>query len=1265
MARKSIIALWLVLGLFAALVLGAGLGAWGLSRSDAFRGWLVERIQSEVLDATGARLELAGLEGNLLFNVSARQVSLTRQDQTLLAVERLDISYNLLALLGGRLKISSLSAVRPRVNLPWSLPAGEGGGLGLRVSLDRLSITGGELNAPLGLLGPVRRVEGLELGGSLYLDQRGLRAKASVAQARVSLEGLAQPLGLKLKARLDNKRLRVDELQVVKGESRAGLQGAVELKEPYRLTAKLKATLTDPKALPFAWPLPSPPREPLSLELEAKGPWQQLQVSGGLTQGQQAVSFAGGLAPESGALKLSGQLKQISLTAWGVPAAATLEGSWRLTSQGWPGLEGSRPQVSLELSKAAYQGVGAGPLKLEALLAQGAVEIKSLALSAPWGKLSGQGRLVLPAQNQPLSLQGDLAFQGLKPPAALQGELPAWLATASLNGRVSARGAWKDLAWEVKLDESQASEGLDLSNLEAAGAHAGEAWRVERLKLESPLAGLEARGEVSDQALNLRFNLSTPDMSGLNQALSRAKILPPVVLSGSLEARGRISGPWKNPDLRVRLNAQRLFSRNVLARSVMVNANLKQLGPRPQGNATLAAAGVISGEIFLDNLAARAEFGPQRSSLVVQAEGPETGLALRLESRDLLALPLKAHLSEAWIERGGLGRWSQKGLAWLRLGREQIKVRGLELTQGQESLSFEGDFAPISGEVSAKAKLKDILLSHVLGQQAGLAPKARLEGLAKVQGLLSQPRLEMEGRVRGLEWPGMETSRVEFRGNYQNERFHIAGRAYYGSQEVMELEGRAGLTLSLRPPVWEPNSEGIRLKASAHDLPLALAAPFLPGLQQFRGKASLELNVDGTIHRPHMSGSFSLNNGRFIVASSGQIVERIELDLGLEGGRVDIKKASAYSEGELELTGSLRLPLGGPGALDLSLSSQDLLVLLGTVGQVDVTSSVKLGGDFTNPVLTGRVGISDIVVRYGLAEPAGMADVVILRPGQKPPLLEKKDRRFKLPPQLDGLKVDLRADLGKPTRVSLDDGWLDASGGLHLTKEPGKPLIFNGAVTIQKGLVIIVGKRFEVLEGKADFLGKTQPDPALNAEARLSMGYITVFVSVAGTALDPTINLSSLPPMSQADILSTIIFGRPAAELNKGQSQELSAQALALLGQVGQREMSRIFGPDLSPDVVTVHNTLSAGPSLEAGKYLSEDLYLRYRQNLGPYGGQNVGLEYRLSRYFSVESTVGNTRDNGVDLVFTRDFDLSGGETQKPAPARPSQPKAEPQKTAE
>lgn len=1238
MAKGKLSGWWLLLGAAALAMVLLLATALVVSRSEAFRGWLVAEIKTQVAQATGAQLEIKSLSGSLLFNAQVEGLNLSRDGRKVLEVDRLELSYNPLALLGGRVKINSLVVVRPRVSLP--LPAGGGGGLpSLALTIRDLTITGGSLEAGGGL-GPLRRASQVELEGRLLLDKRGIRAKVKLHRSLLELEGLDKPLFVSLESTIIPKRAILQRLVVASGANQVQLSGEVGLQKPHRLQAKLKAPRLVAAELPLAWPLPALPQGPLALELTAGGSWEKIQLRGVVSQGPQILSLDGWLKPGDGAMAFTGRLEKVALAAWGLPQAPlTLNGGWSLASSAWPGGPQDPLKLRLNLSHAAWQKLQAGPVRLKAQWQGGRILVEGLSLQALWGQVDARGSLELPQGPKPLTLEAQAGFRELTPPPGLDLPLPAGLGRARLNGELKARGGLDNLTLELELDKSLAAPNLEIASLLATGRLQAGLLRLEELHLRAPLANLDAKGLAHWRQADLRFKLTVPDMAALNQRLNQAKLAPPVALAGTLEAKGRLSGPWEHPDLKVELTTGRLFTRHALARQMHLEADIKNLGPHLRGWAQLTAAGWMSGEVFLERAAARAEFVDGKEELLVQAEGPETGVSFKLTSRDLLKLPLKASLSDLWVRRGPLGRWDQQGTAQVIVGGEEVRVKDFELLQGQERVKLSGQVKHTS-EINASLELKSIKMTHVVGPYTNLPPQARMDGEALVTGTLDQPGLKLKGRVRGLGLAGMKPTEVEFSGNYGGERIKIAGQVLYGSRRVMELNGWAGLSISLRPPVWEPTGEGIHLEASARELPLALAGSLLPGIKGVEGAARLELMAGGTFKKPTLRGWLKLKDGKLMVEATGQRVEQIELDLELDGAQVRIKRARAVSDGELNLSGDLTLPLRGPGRLGLDITSQNLLLVAGAYARMDLTSKIQLRGDFERPVITGRVGVSDIVVRLGLSAPAGLEDVVLLKPGQEAPSMEPVDKRFSLPPRLAPMKVDLEASLGQITRVNLDDGWMEATGALKLTKELDGPLIFGGVVRVNRGLLLLSGRRFEVLKGRLNFAGKDQPDPNLNAEARLQMGTITVFVEVAGTANNPIISFNSLPPMSQADILSTIIFGRPSNELNKGQSKELSAQALALLGQAGQKEMTKLLGPGLSPDVVTVHNAPSAGPSLEAGKYLSEDLYLRYRQNLGPYGGQNVGLEYRITNYFAIESTIGNTRDNGVDFVFTRDFDF-------------------------
>lgn len=1264
MSRRGLKITSLVLGLFLLTLGGLTLAAWQITRSQAFRGWLIERLQQEVAQATGVRLELAALEGSLLLDARVKGLALIKDGRRLLAADEISLRYNLLALLGGRLHITSLQARRPRVSLPWDL-AGQGGGgpPPLALSLHDVVVQDGTLETG-GSLGPLQKGRGVDLAGSLDLDALGLQFTVQVQRGQAHLSGLSGPLAVQGAGSWQDQRLRIERLSVASGPNRAQLAGEVDFARELRLKLRATARGLQVAALPLAWPLPEPPRQPLNLELAASGPLARLQLRGRVQMAQAQVWLEGWCDVLKGALQLQADLKGVSLSQWGlVQLPLTLQGRVQATADAWPGQGGAHLRLGLELSQVQYQQMQAGPLRLQARLEKERLHLDSFSLQSAWGSLSGSGQLRLPLDGRPWRTMGQVHFRQLSAPPLLMAKVPRQLRQARLNGQVEFSGTQQDLDLKLTLEPSRLAPELEVKRLEAQGGLKQGRWHLARLRLESPLASLEAQGRAGWEDGELEFSLRVPDLSDLGDHLGRHKLALPLELDGDLEAKGVIKGPWRSPHLAGRLKVKRLVTRHAWVGRAEMDFDLRNLGRRPVGWAKLKTRFVISGELFLARAQVHTELGGDRQKLTLEAHGPEVSLGLTLTSHKLFKLPLQADLNKLWLVRPELGRWSQQGQAQVLLGRQEVRVQGLVLGQDGQRLSLEGRVDPVGGAVQAAVNLRGLRLARLLAEKGTLPPQTELSGRGRLSGSLDQPVLKIGGRLSGLHWPGLPPAEVEFQGSYGQEMLRLKGRARQDGRLLAELDARLGFTLSLRPPVWEATHEGLRLQARAQDLSLEMLQPLLRGVSGLQGKASLGLEVSGSPRQPQVQGRLQVKDGSLIIDATGQEVGGIQMLLTLRGQRVSVERCSAQAGGELKVQGHLDLPLRGPGGLDLKLSTQEVKVSLGTMGQMTTQADLSLGGSFARPVLRGSVRPSRLMIAFALTTPPGLEDVVILQPGQKPPPLSKSEEKFRLPPVLDPLAMQVRAELADPTRVSLSDGWLQTRGSLLLKKEPGGPLTFHEGIVVDKGLIIILGKRFEILEGGANFRGRPEPNPDLEAEAQLNMGTTTVFINVAGTAKDPQLNLSSLPPMSQTDILSTIIFGRPANKLSGGQSRELSAQALALLGAAGRKELESLFGPDISPDVVTVHNAPATGSSLEAGKYLNEQLYVRYRQNLGPYGGQSVGLEYRFSRDFAVESQMGSSRDSGVDLVFSKDLDFSPrdkeqepGEKDQKKEKRPGRP---------
>jgi translocation and assembly module TamB len=435
-----------------------------------------------------------------------------------------------------------------------------------------------------------------------------------------------------------------------------------------------------------------------------------------------------------------------------------------------------------------------------------------------------------------------------------------------------------------------------------------------------------------------------------------------------------------------------------------------------------------------------------------------------------------------------------------------------------------------------------------------------------------------------------------------------------------------------------------RLQASvrADDFPLDILRPLLTGISGLKGDVRLRLAASGALGHPALDGFLDLRHGRFSVGATSQSFRGLEARLELHDSRLSVKTLALASGGSLELAGWLDMPWRSGGQVNLRLKAADFQVSLGLLGQAALAADIAASGDVQAPLISGRVTPTELELSLANQAPPEMRDVVVLRPGQKPPPMAQGAPSMVWRPKglLGRSRIDLRVQAPPGFKIKMGLGWMMASGGARLLKQPGGALTYHDALTFPNGVIIVEGKRFQLQRGSLDFAGRDRPDPNLQAKVYHKAGKVMVWINLAGLASDPQISFSSEPPMGKADILAAVFFGKTASELDQGQSQSMAAQALALLGQKGVQELSRVLGPSLAPDVVTVHDAAGGGSALEAGKYISPDLYLRYRQQIGEEdNGQSLGVEYRINRYFSLDSQLGSDRDTGLDLIVDFDFD--------------------------
>jgi translocation and assembly module TamB len=234
-------------------------------------------------------------------------------------------------------------------------------------------------------------------------------------------------------------------------------------------------------------------------------------------------------------------------------------------------------------------------------------------------------------------------------------------------------------------------------------------------------------------------------------------------------------------------------------------------------------------------------------------------------------------------------------------------------------------------------------------------------------------------------------------------------------------------------------------------------------------------------------------------------------------------------------------------------------------------------------------------------------------------------------PLLIDADIDLR--LGEEVRYEGSGLFADLDGGLRLRYSTQTSANAAGTLSVT-GRYEAFGQELSLERGELIFTGAIE-NPTLDIRAVRDVDEIRVGIDLTGTLQAPVSRMFSEPPMAEADALSYLLFGRPLAAPEGGDSDQLRNAALALGLRQAVPAIQRI-GDTLGLDEFAIESTSVDAGELMAGKYLSPKLYVRYSYGLfNRIGG--LLLQYQLNERFSIETRSGDQKS--MDVLYTIERD--------------------------
>ena len=217
----------------------------------------------------------------------------------------------------------------------------------------------------------------------------------------------------------------------------------------------------------------------------------------------------------------------------------------------------------------------------------------------------------------------------------------------------------------------------------------------------------------------------------------------------------------------------------------------------------------------------------------------------------------------------------------------------------------------------------------------------------------------------------------------------------------------------------------------------------------------------------------------------------------------------------------------------------------------------------------------------------------------------------------------------------------------------------SGRLSVEEGYIVYLDKKFKINQGIIDSFDPQRFNPTIDFQAETTLkSYQTVSkepynisLAITGPMEKVKFGLTSEPPLDKSDIIALLTIGATREQLtgrsadgnSTSFSEILKERASALSSQKISGYFSRKVGNLLGLEEISVEGNLfnvgkSSGPQLIASEKISNRMDITYSTAVGHLNEQRIRLNYRLNKYFSLESETDQKGRAGIDLKYRLRF---------------------------
>ncbi len=812
----------------------------------------------------------------------------------------------------------------------------------------------------------------------------------------------------------------------------------------------------------------------------------------------------------------------------------------------------------------------------------------------------------------------------------------------------------------IKLDDADALARVDVkrsvlgpAKIDSGTVRASIAKGLVRIAQASMVAGatnVSAKGQVAlagAERGDLSYNLQSDDLAPWMTLAGQTG-------GGKLQVIGRASGPLNALTVHGSASTASLRTEDISFGGGKVTYALAEVGNDRMHGRVDAGFDKVHTNVDLKSLYVGVDLvrlHPTDARITVASWDAQSHAQKLAAEIHLKPNTIDVELSQLALQLND-GTWQLQHPADFRKDARQISVQNLRLVNAQREISMQGQ-AAFAGAQDVSLVVNEFNLADLnpfIASNPDLAGTLTTASI-RVTGTSAMPMIAGRMQIKPLGARGYSLREVDANAKYANGQMVADAEVHQDATHQLLANATVPMQLGWDRHFVASASGGINGHVHSSGIGLAFLNSLSPhAVSGIEGKVSMDVALTGPIKDPQANGGIWLWGGKAKIVPTGVTLEAVNLTASISPQAIFLHDLNARSkDGSIDLWGSVALDRYRPSAMDISLKMDNWPAINTTEYVAYTAANLRLNGTLETPTLGGKVEVLWGVLKPDLTflnTDAIKEDhtIEVVYDGVAPPPPPP------VPPSpfadvFRNLAIDVIAQIHRDTWLKVGSSAAELEGKVHVGKKPERPVTLLGSIHSVRGQIALVGQPLTLQKGDITFTGGANIDPTLDIVAQRQLPSYTVSSNIGGTAKKPTLTFSSEPQMSQADILSVLMFGQPTSQLSSGQQASLQSQAATMAGSYAANQIGQSVADALG--LKALQFSVESGMA-SVGTYLTQDVFLSASQNLAPQTPQIPGqatqkatITYYLTRQISVDTSQGRTslgNDSQLNLTWRTQY---------------------------